>query len=359
MDNKGYYKILGVNEKASQDEIKSAYRKLAAKWHPDKFVGKSEKEQKDAEEKFKEIAEAYDVLGDEKKRQEYDNGGSFDFSGFDPFSAFRQHFHADMEEDPFESFFRGSHYGSPRPVNQGSNIDITVTVTLEEAYSGTVKTVDVTKMEPCPDCNGTGSADGKETTCPQCHGSGMITESRRSGNMFFQTSHPCPKCGGRGVINEHPCKKCNGTGVKKNTVKERITIPAGVADGMVMTVPEHGNAPVGGGNNGHLNVHFKVTENQYFTRVDQLNVVHYEEVDIVDALLGVEKEFKCLDGNKVKIKFPELTKDGQAFFQRGKGMPDVNNPSVKGDYAIVAKYKYPNKLSKKQKKLLEDFKNEK
>ena len=359
MDNKGYYKILGVSENASQEEIKKSYRKLASQWHPDKFVGKSEKEQKEAEEKFKEIAEAYDVLGDENKRQQYDNGGSFDFNGFDPFDIFRQHFSGGMG-GPFEAFFGAQNTGAhPRVKRQGTDVNITVTLTLKEAYQGATKIVDVTKTIPCLDCNGSGSADGRKTTCPQCHGTGVITETRTSGNMFFQSSHPCPSCNGTGEINKNPCKKCGGSGVKKETVKEKVTIPAGVADGMVMTIPERGNSPVGGGNNGHLNVHFSVKEDPYFTRVDQLNIVHYEEVPFIDALLGIEKEFECLDGTKVKIKLPELTKDGQAFFQKGKGMPDVNNPSKRGDYAVVVKYKYPNKLTKKQKKILEDFKNEK
>lgn len=357
MDNKGYYKILGVSEDASKEEIKKNYRQLASKWHPDKFVGKSEKEQKEAEEKFKEIAEAYDVLGDDKKREEYDNGGSFDFNGFDSFAAFRQHFYESNMGDPFANFFGG--HQQRRQAAQGSDIQADVTITLREAYTGTYKTINVTKLTPCPDCHGTGSADGRKTMCPDCHGSGMITESSRNGNMFFQSSRPCPRCNGTGEINNNPCKKCNGTGTKKEVVKENINIPAGVANGMTMGIPGRGNAPIGGGDNGNLIVHFNVMTDPYFTRVDQLNIVHYEEVPFADALLGFEKEFECLDGKKVKIKIPELTKDGQAFFQKGKGMPDVNNPSIKGDYAIVIKYKYPNKLSKKQKKLLEDFKNEK
>lgn len=358
MDNKGYYKTLGVSENATQDEIKASYRKLANKYHPDKWINGTAEEKKNAEEKFKEIAQAYEVLGDKEKREQYDNGGDFDFNDFDPFSAFRQHFGQGMG-DPFESFF-GQRFGhQQQTVNKGSDITVTVNLSLKEAYNGTTKIIEVTKMSPCHDCNGTGSEDGKKTVCPVCHGSGMVSDTRRNGNMFFSTSHPCERCGGTGRINEKPCKKCNGSGVKRETVKETITIPPGVADDMVMPIYGRGNAAIGGGENGNLNIHFKVSKDKYFERVDQLNLVHYEDVPIVDALLGIEKEFECIDGTKVKIKLPELTKDKQAFFQRGKGMPDVNNSKVKGDYAIVINYKYPSKLSKAQKKALEDFKKAK
>ena len=349
MDNKGYYKILGVSENASQDEIKSAYRNLCLKWHPDKWVSSSESEKKNAEEKFKEIAEAYDVLGNADKRKQYDMGGSVNFdSGFDPFSVFRQHFGGGS---PF-----GFNFGGGQTQNVGTDVNVTVNVTLSEAYSGTMKEVEVTKEHECEHCHGTGSENGRQTTCPDCGGSGMkkVVSSQR-GNMFFQSLSPCPRCNGTGHINSNPCRHCNGTGTTKKKQKELISVPPGVDSGMKMRLDGRGNAAVGGGINGDLIVTFNVSDDNYFKRVDQLNIVHYEEVPFVDAMLGKEMEFKCLDGSKVKIKIPELTKDNQAFFQKGKGMPNVNNPYQKGDYAVVIKYKYPNKLTKKQKELLKQF----
>lgn len=348
MDNKGYYKILGVSEDASQDEIKSAYRKLATKWHPDKWVSASESEKKNAEEKFKEIAEAYDVLGDKDKREQYDRGGNVNFdSGFDPFSVFRQH---------FSGFGFGNGFSNAaQQQNVGTDVNVTVTITLKEAYSGTTKQVEVTKEHKCEHCNGTGSENGKKTTCPDCGGTGMITKTMQRGNMFFQSSQPCQRCHGTGHINSNPCRHCNGTGTTKKKQTETIDVPAGVDNGMQMRLDGRGNAAVGGGINGDMIVTFKVLPDKYFTRVDQYNVVHYEEVPFHEALLGKEMEFECLDGSKVKIKLPEVTKDNQAFFQKGKGMPDVNNPMIKGDYAIVVKYKYPTKLTKKQKDLLKEF----
>jgi len=348
MDNKGYYKILGVNENASQEAIKLSYRKLSLKWHPDRHVSDSEEDKKKAEEEFKKIAEAYSVIGDEEKRKQYDmgiDGGSGE--GFDPFSMFRSHFGG------FSDFFGGMR---EEPQQRGSDIVTDVNITFKEAYEGTSKEISFYKEVPCKECNGTGSADGKNNTCPYCHGTGMITQSRQQGNMIFQTSHPCEHCHGTGKVITNACKHCHGTGTEKVKHTERIDIPAGVFDGAQLNMSGKGNAPKGKGINGNLAVRIHVQKDNYFTRPDAINVIHYEEVDIKDALLGCTREVKYPDGSTFKLNIHECTKDNETFMYKNKGFIDVQNPyNGRGDYAIVIKYKYPNKLSNKQKELLKEW----
>lgn len=344
MAKKDYYEILGVKSDATQDEIKSAYRKLSLKWHPDKHVTDSEKEKKEAEDKFKEISEAYSVLSDENKRREYDMGGMegnpFGGFGFNPFDIFN-HFHS-----------QGNNRNN---VKKGSDIKVNVTISLKEAYEGATKNININRNKSCNHCNGTGSADGKNTTCPHCNGSGMISQTTQRGNMIFTQQTMCPHCQGSGKIVSSPCKHCGGTGVEREYVKETIEIPRGVASGMAVEYSGKGNFPEGGGIPGSLIVVFNVTDDKYFDRVDPINLVHTEEIPFNEAMVGCEKEINCIDGSKVKIKIPELTRDGQAFYERGKGMPNVNNPSSYGDYAVVIKYKYPKKLNNKQKEALKNF----
>ena len=359
---KDYYKILGVSDeerKLTGDEFKKMlnkkFRALSLKYHPDKYVNKSEKEQKEAEEKFKEITEANTVLSDPKARAQYDNGGmqGMDLSDFmRHFGGFRSGFGA--YRSPFADFFGGFEDVGPKQA-RGNDVAITVTLTLEEAFRGCYKEVDVQKEVACSHCNGTGSEDGKSHKCQYCNGTGMITETQQRGNIIYQQTAPCPHCKGTGTMPSTPCKECNGTGVKHQTVKERIQVPPGIDNGMTTAYTGKGSAPIGGnGINGDLIVKFVVKQDDYFTRVDAANVIHYEYVPFNECLLGFKKECRTLDGGKVYINAKECTKDGDSFMFRGMGFPRVNS-NQRGDYAVVVKYVYPDKLTDKQKEMLKNF----
>lgn len=339
---KDYYKILGIEKNDfNEDVLKKNYRKLCRQWHPDKFANASEKEQKEAEEKFKEISEAYDVLSDPQKKQQYDFGGDsinmddiFNSFGFGPFgSRMRQR------------------------VNKGTNAKAYVFMTLKDAYSGATKDVKVSRSKACSKCNGTGSSDGKNSTCPHCKGSGMISETTQVGpGSFSMTQRPCPYCHATGKIITKPCIHCNGSGTESETTIESYQIPRGAVNGLIISVPGAGNAPQGGnGVNGDLLIEVVIKEDNYFTRPDEINLIHYAEVPFNECLLGFEKEFEAIDGTKVKVKAPELTPHGKSFIFKGKGMPHYNNPNIVGDYAVVVNYKLPTSLTKEQKKKLKDF----
>lgn len=357
-ERKDYYSILGVQKDASEEDIKKAYRKLAMQYHPDRWANGTEQEKKDAENKFKDIGEAYDVLSDPQKKAHYDNGGmDFDFGGFDPMEMFRRMsgMGGGFGEDPFMGMFGG---GRQR-VNKGSDIHIEVTLTLEECYKGGKRNVQIERQSTCSHCNGTGSSDGKVHVCNTCHGSGMESEMKQFGRgQFSVISHPCTKCHGTGVdSNVSPCPMCGGSGLVGEWSIETIDVPRGVASGMAFKVDGKGNAPIGGGINGDLIVHVKVNNDSYFERPDAVNLIHYESVPFNEALLGFSKEFRCIDGSKVTVNAKELTKHGEAFIFKGKGMPDVMGGGRYGDYAVVINYKLPEKLTDKQRELLKNFYN--
>ncbi len=340
---KDFYEILGVSrDNFDEDQLKKNYRKLCVQWHPDKFANASEKEQKEAEEKFKEISEAYEVLSNPEKRQQYDNGGfNFDFS--DIFSNFGN--------------FHGMFGGRGQRVNKGTNTKAYVFVTLKEAYTGVEKEINVSRTKACSKCNGTGSADGKNTTCLHCNGSGMISKHVQMGpNSFSISQSPCPHCHATGKIITKPCEHCHGSGTETENTKEIYKIPRGVVNGLTITVTGAGNAPIGGeGINGDLYIEVVVKDDSYFTRPDEINLIHYAEVPFNECLLGFEKEFEAIDGTKVKVNAPELTPHGKSFIFKGKGMPHYNNPNIVGDYAVVINHKLPASLTKEQKKKLKDF----
>lgn len=354
---KDYYEILGVDKNATEEEIKKKYRKLAMQYHPDRWSNASDEEKKNAEEKFKEIAEANEVLSDPQKRQQYDNGGVFFGDGFniDPMDIFRRMGGFD-DFNPFESFFGGGM--NTNRVKRGQNVNVNVTITLDEAFKGVEKTVAVRKSKKCSSCNGTGSADGKSTVCQHCNGTGYVQNMRQMGpGSFSMITSPCKHCGGKGKTITTPCSKCGGTGIEYVTTTETVSIPKGIADGMMFEIQGLGCAPDGDGINGNLIVTVNVVKDNYFDRVDPVNVVHYENIPFNEALLGFKKEFRCVDGTSVTVNAPELTKDGQSFVFKGKGMPNVNNPQQRGDYAVVINHKLPNKLTDKQKEILKNFNN--
>lgn len=360
--NKDYYGILGISDdekKLHGEEFnsicKKKYRTLALKYHPDRWANASDEEKKSAEDKFKEIAEAYEVLSDQNKRNQYDNG-FMDFNGgIDPMEMFRRMAQNFGGMGGFGSFFDDD-FGHER-VSKGSNTEASVTLTLEEAYRGVDKEVTVRRRKLCSHCNGTGSDDGKSSTCPHCNGSGFMTKTTQFGpGQFSMTRSVCPNCGGSGKLISKPCKHCNGSGLETETTRETIHIPRGLDDGVVMKVAGLGNMPQdSNGISGDLMLHVNIKGDSYFERYDAMNLVHYEEVPFNEALLGFTKKVKCIDGSNVTLKAPELTKDNQAFVFHGKGMPNMNNNSVFGDYAVVVKYKMPKKLNDKQKEILKNF----
>lgn len=340
---KDYYDILGVSENATEEEINKAFKKLALKWHPDRWVNGTDEEKKTAEEKFKELSEAKDILTNPQKREQYDmqrNGPDLSgMGGFDPFDIIRQH--------------------QRNMVIKGDDVFITVNLTFKEAYEGTTKEVRYKKNVKCHHCNGTGSEDGQTQTCPHCNGTGMITETQQRGNMIFQNMHPCQYCHGTGKIVKNPCKQCNGTGIEEAECIEMLRIPPGVFTGARMSMKGKGSSPMEKGIDGDLIINFNVSINPYYGRPDEETLVHHEKVPFVDALLGCEREVNVPDGTKIKIKLHELTKDGEEFVQYGKGFPNIiqGNPQ-RGDYIVVIDYIYPSKLTKKQKDLLKNFNND-
>lgn len=356
--DKDYYKILGVEKNATEDEIKKAFRKQAVKWHPDKWANSSEEEKKKAEEMFKNIAEANEILSDPNKRQRYDNGTlDFEESGFnvDPFEVFNR-----MRTDGFGGFnFGGFGFGNRGP-RKGDNVYVTVHLTPEEAYRGGKRTISMPKTKPCTHCNGTGSEDGIAHPCEHCNGTGSFVHREQRGNIQYMTQGVCPVCGGTGKKATAPCTHCHGTGVEEYTEELEVNLPMGLSTDFNIVMAGKGEPSSNGGPNGDLVIVIEVIqdENSYFIIDKNRNVIHIESVPFNLALVGFDKEINCIDGKKVKIKVPELTRDGHSLRLRGKGLPNPNNPKECGDYYVVINYEFPKKLNKKQKEMLKNFNNE-
>lgn len=350
MEEKDLYKVLGITDeekKLKGDNFKNViskkYKDLAKKYHPDRWVNGTEEERKNAEEKFKNISNAYSVLSDDQKRQEYDMGGmNFGGSGFNPFSDF----------DPF-SFFNGGRKAQGERIIKGENDNATITITLEEAFNGGEKELKYSTYIPCKDCDGTGSKDKKKHTCPNCNGTGRIVKTSRNGAMISQQIMGCPHCNGTGEVIDNPCPKCKGSGVEYTYKTIKIDIPIGINNGQMFCYSGMGRPPKGGnGINGDLYVKFNVKEHDYFEREGE-HLLHYEAIPFEDALLGSKIKVKGIDGKEFDIKVPELTEDGRTFVFNGSGMKIGNR---RGDLGVVIKYKLPKKLNNKQKDLLKQFK---
>lgn len=358
-DKRDYYEVLGVEKGASADEIKKAYRKLAMKYHPDRNPG-----DKDAEEKFKEVGEAYEVLSDDDKRARYDQYG---FAGVDPnyaagaggagFGGFNGAGFGGFGDfgDIFSDLFGGgtTRRSSASSGRRGENIMTRLDLTFEEAAFGCDKEVSVPRIENCAVCNGTGSADGNIETCPKCHGTGQEQVIQNFMGMQMRSTAPCSQCGGKGKIIKNPCTTCKGKGKVRRTNKVVVKIPAGVNDGQSVRVRGAGNVGSGGAPNGDLLAEVHIKPHKLFKR-KEFDVYCEVPISFAQAALGAEIEVPTLDG-KVTYTIPEGTQTGREFILRGKGIPQVGNPKLRGDHHFSVVVETPTKLTNEQKELLRKF----
>ena len=351
MDKKDYYEVLGVSKNASQDEIKSAFRKLAKKYHPD--VSK----EPDAEAKFKEVQEAYAVLSDEDKRRQYDqfghaafqNGGAGGFGGFD-FSGFD---YGDIFDNIFGGFGGGFSSGrSSSRARRGSDSLMRMKLTFEEAVFGCKKDIDLDVVEECSECDGKGGFG--EETCDKCHGSGTITTEQHTILGSFLSKTTCNKCGGTGKTYQKTCTHCHGNGRVKVNKELEVKIPAGVDNGSRLKLSGKGNSGSNGGPNGDLYIEFVVAEHDFYVR-DENDIYIEAPITVTEAILGCKKEIPTLYGN-VTLTIPAGSESGEKHRIKGKG---INNEAThkKGDMYIVLKIVTPKKLTKEQKRLLEELNN--
>ena len=349
MAKRDYYEVLGVGKDASADQIKSAYRKKAVKYHPDKNKG-----DKAAEDKFKEASEAYHVLSNSERKQNYDNfghaafenggGGRGGFGNFD----FSSHF-SDIFEDFFGEGFGGGRR-SRRSNNRGSDLRYDLTISLEEAYTGKKQDIKFSTSEKCNTCSGSGSKPGHEAgACSMCGGHGQV----RSSQGFFTVQQTCPQCAGSGEEITNPCNSCNGQGKKQASKRLSVTIPKGVDDGTRIRLSGKGEAGSRGASNGDLYLFINVDRHDLFKRSD-VNLFFEFPISIADAALGTTIEIPTIDGGKAKIKIPDGTQSGKQFRLKGKGMPFMRRGDY-GDLYVQVKTEIPVYLNKEQKELLERF----
>ena len=371
-NKRDYYEVLGVDKKASADEIKSAYRKLALKWHPDRWVNGTDAEKKTAEENFKEAAEAYSVLSDADKRAKYDQfgfaaeqmgggAGGFDFGGMDINDFLRNIFGGSFGFDFGGGGFGGfsGFGGNAEPqqrVLRGRDIRTSVKLTLEEIATGCEKEISLERARPCPDCNGRGAkSEADIKTCPTCHGQGRVQQQTRGLFGMGFTVTTCPQCGGSGKIITNPCKRCNGTGLERKRETVRVRIPAGVEDGMQITIRGEGHAAPQGGVNGDLLLVINEIAHPQLQR-DGNNLFHTRIISVLDAMLGCEVSVPCLDGS-YKVKVEPGTQSGTVVKLRGKGLPSVQGYGRgTGDLYVKFQVWVPHKLSREEKEALEKMK---
>ncbi|MEZ4987732.1 MAG: molecular chaperone DnaJ [Saprospiraceae bacterium] len=360
MSKRDFYEILGVSKSASKDDIKKAYRQMAIKYHPDKNPGNPE-----AEEKFKEAAEAYEVLSDEDKKARYDRfghagvdpqmggGGAYRGGGMSMEDIFAQFGDIFGETGgAFGSFFGGRQGGSTRG-EKGSNLRIKVSLTLEEISKGVTKKIKVKKQVSCDQCNGSGAKDSASVqTCPTCKGAGMVRQIRSTILGQMQTTATCPTCSGSGQIVKDKCTKCKGDGRMYAEELIEIPIPAGVEDGMQLSMRGKGNAGRMGGPAGDLLISIEEKPHDFLQR-DGMNLIHDLYVNFADAALGTSVEVPTIDG-KVKIKIPPGTQSGKIFRLKGKGLSNVQEYG-QGDQLIHVNVWTPKNLTDEERRILEQL----
>ncbi len=350
MATNDYYRTLGVARNAGPDEIKSAYRKLALKYHPDRNQGN-----KEAEATFKEINEAYEVLSTPEKRQVYDQYGAEGLKagagGAGGFGGFQGADLGDMFGDMFENLFaqQGGGRGRPRS-RRGADLKYEAEITLEEAFTGVKVPVNFERTEVCQECEGTG-ARGKTgiKKCPTCRGAGRVQYSQG----FFAFSQACPDCGGQGEVITTPCKACGGAGRQKKNASINVKIPAGVEEGSVLRVSGGGDAGLKGGDSGDLYIQVRLKHHPHFERQGR-DLVYDCPVELWQAALGGEAEVPVITGGRVKIKVPQGTQHGKVFRVHGQGMP-VPGAKDHGDLLVRVKLAVPHELTPRQRELFEEL----
>ena len=356
-DKRDYYEVLGVEKGASEDEIKRAYKKLARKYHPDMNPG-----DKEAEEKFKEINEANEVLSNPDKRQKYDQ---FGFAGVDPNYGAGQGggygaggFDFGDLGDIFGSFFGGGFGGgqarrNPNAPQRGESIRMNLTISFEEAAFGCEKEISIERVEQCDTCRGTGCEKGTTAeVCPDCRGTGMVQQRRQTPLGFMSTSAPCGRCGGKGRIIHQPCKACHGSGQLRRRKTLKVTIPAGIDNGQTISLRGQGNAGRNGGPAGDLLIVIAVRPHEIFRR-EGTSVLCEAPITFTQAVLGAELEIPTIDG-KVKYSIPEGTQSGTTFRLKGKGIPGLNG-RARGDQYVTVYIETPRNLNREQKEALRKF----
>ena len=349
MPPQDYYETLGVARSDNEEDIRRAFRKKAMEYHPDRNKTPG------AEDKFKEINEAYQVLSDSKKRAQYDryghagvnaNGGfNRPFDGFDVFGGFG---------DIFDSFFNDAGGSRARQAQRGDDLQQRVVLSFEEAVFGAERNVETTRLEKCQHCSGAGNEPGtKVTTCQSCRGSGQVRRSQRSVFGQFSQVTLCPNCRGSGNVIQTPCKQCRAAGVDKRKRKIAVTIPAGVEAGMQVRLTGEGDAGREGGPPGNLYVQIDVRQHNDFIR-DGHDLVYRLPVNLAEATLGVEKQVPTLEGELQSLKVPEGTQPGAEFRIRSKGVPHLQSDR-RGDLRVVVDLQVPRSINSKQRKLLEEL----
>ena len=358
-EKRDFYEVLGVSKGASDEELKKAYRKMAKQYHPDRNPGNAE-----AEAKFKEANEAYEILSNPEKRSRYDQfghagvdpnygaGGGGGFGGFDM---------GDMDlGDIFGSFFGGGFGGfgggSQQRANapqKGESLRASVTISFEEAAFGCEKEIDLTRTEHCDDCQGTGAQAGTTAeTCSECRGTGSVRIQQRMGGMAFSSTAPCKRCAGKGKIIHTPCKSCGGNGTVRRKKRINVTIPSGIDDGQAVSLRGQGNAGKNGGPAGDLIVGIRIKPHSQFRR-DGVDVFYEQKISFYQAAMGAELEIPTIDG-KVKYNLPAGTQPETTFRLRGKGIPGLHGRG-RGDQYVSVKVQIPTNLTSKQKDALRDF----
>ena len=356
-NKRDYYEVLGVQKGASEEEIKKAYKKMARKYHPDLNPG-----DKDAEEKFKEVNEAYEVLSDSEKKARYDQ---FGFAGVDPnFGAGGGGYGGgagfDFGDlgDIFGSFFGGGFGGgqtrrNPNAPQRGESIRMNLTISFEEAAFGCEKELELDRYESCETCHGSGAAPGTSPeTCPDCGGSGVVQTRRQTPMGVFASTAPCSRCGGRGKIIKEPCKDCRGSGMVRRRRKIQASVPAGIDNGQTISLRGQGHAGSNGGPSGDLLITVMVRPHEIFRR-EGTSVFCEAPITFTQAVLGAELEIPTIDG-RVKYTIPEGTQTGTVFRLRGKGIPVLNGRG-RGDQYVTVTIETPRDLNREQKEALKRF----
>ena len=357
-NKRDYYEVLGVEKTASAEEIKKAYRKAAMKYHPDRNPG-----DKEAEEKFKEVGEAYEVLSDDQKRSRYDQFGfagvdpnygagagaggyGFGGGGFGGFSGFGDF------GDIFSEFFGGgtSQRASANTPRRGENVMAHLELTFEEAAFGCEREVNAQRIENCSACSGSGSTDGVVDTCSTCRGTGQVRTTQNFMGMNMQSTSVCPKCNGKGKSIRNPCGTCKGKGKVRRTNKTNVKVPAGVDEGQSVRVRGEGSVGVNGGPNGDLLVEIYIKRHPVFAR-QNMDVLCEVPISFTQAALGAELRIPTLDG-EVPFEIPEGTQTGTTFTMPGRGIPDVHNPRRRGNQRFTVVVETPTRLTKEQRELL-------